>query len=278
LPTLGLIDKAALAYSLRLLSINYTGPCVDIRRSSDNAVKTFGFVGNNLDTAGISSFVGGGTGFVAKLYDQTNRGNHAVQVTTALQPQLNLSVAALNNRPGMQFGNASAVCQVTVANAVYNNVFANGGWWNLVANWTGTVTALDFLMAKAQPAFRMNSTGSGNIGFAFTIQATTTAGQWSSAASVVPGAHIFDVAYNSSSLSNLPTISIDGSALSFTVSIQPVGTINSDSANSVIIGNNSGGGGGTRGWPGNIGEILIYASQPPPAPIRANQKAYWGTP
>jgi hypothetical protein len=49
---------AKLAYSLRLLDADYTGDCITVRRSSDNALDTFGFVNNYLDTTALKTFCG----------------------------------------------------------------------------------------------------------------------------------------------------------------------------------------------------------------------------
>ena len=58
----GLIDvlgvSATRAYSTRRLASAYVGSAIRIRRSSDNAEQDIGFVGENLDTAAISTFVG----------------------------------------------------------------------------------------------------------------------------------------------------------------------------------------------------------------------------
>lgn len=74
------------AYGMRRLRAAYSGSCIRIRRSSDNAEQDIGFVGNALDTAAISSFIGGGSGFIVRWYDQTTNLNHLLQTTAASQP------------------------------------------------------------------------------------------------------------------------------------------------------------------------------------------------
>jgi hypothetical protein len=71
--------NAAAAYSLRLLSSSYTGNCIEVRRSSDNALQNIGFVNGVLDTASLLSFVGAGNGFVRTWYDQSGNVNDCVQ-------------------------------------------------------------------------------------------------------------------------------------------------------------------------------------------------------
>ena len=57
--TQGLLNAysgAAAAYSMNLLDDNYTGPCVNVRRSSDNATLDIGFRGIDLDTTTLENF------------------------------------------------------------------------------------------------------------------------------------------------------------------------------------------------------------------------------
>jgi hypothetical protein len=85
---------AVVAYSLRKLSSTYTGNCIMVRRSSDNAEQNIGFVSNVLDTTSLLSFVGSSNGFVTKWYDQSGNGNDAYQ-NTALQQMKIVNSGAL---------------------------------------------------------------------------------------------------------------------------------------------------------------------------------------
>jgi len=88
---LALLDAypgAGAAYSVRKLSSTYTGAALRIRRSSDNTEQDIGFVGFDLDTTALSSFVGAGNGFVTRWYDQTGNGRHMLQTTAGLQPTI----------------------------------------------------------------------------------------------------------------------------------------------------------------------------------------------
>ena len=67
---------ASAAYSLRLLRTAYTGNCIRVRRSSDNAEQDFAFVSNDLDTASLLTFCGVGNGFVTTWYDQSGNANN----------------------------------------------------------------------------------------------------------------------------------------------------------------------------------------------------------
>ena len=102
----GLLDdypNAVAAYSLRALNSAYTGPAIEARRSSDNAIKDIGFLyDGSLDTESLLSFAEGGDVFVAKWYDQSGNGNNdVIQPFDAQQPQIvDLgSVVTLNGKP-----------------------------------------------------------------------------------------------------------------------------------------------------------------------------------
>ena len=86
------------AYSLRLLRRAFTGPLVQIRRSSDNATQDFHAPGGRLDLGGILAFIGGGSGYVSKWYDQSGNGNDLTQGTAGSQPSFGVLG---NGLPGM---------------------------------------------------------------------------------------------------------------------------------------------------------------------------------
>ena len=96
---------ASAAYSLRLLRTAYTGNCIRVRRSSDNAEQNIGFVSNDLDTASLLTFCGVGNGFVTTWYDQSGNAYNTIQTTAANQPQIVLSGAMLttNGKNSIKF-------------------------------------------------------------------------------------------------------------------------------------------------------------------------------
>jgi hypothetical protein len=80
---------ADIAHSLRLLDKDYTGDCITVRRKSDEALDTFGFVNNYLDTTALKSFCGTGasdTCWVRIWFDQSGNARNASQTTNANQP------------------------------------------------------------------------------------------------------------------------------------------------------------------------------------------------
>jgi hypothetical protein len=72
-----LAKKALFAYSFRQLYANYSGFCITVQRSSDNALKDIGFtIDGLLDVVDLLEFVGSGDGFISRNYDLTGNGYH----------------------------------------------------------------------------------------------------------------------------------------------------------------------------------------------------------
>jgi hypothetical protein len=87
--SLGLLDQyagAAAAYSLRSLTLYYTGPVVRVRRSSDNTEQDF--TATQVTDGTLTTFCGAGNGFVRTWYDQSGNDRHLQQETQANQPTL----------------------------------------------------------------------------------------------------------------------------------------------------------------------------------------------
>ena len=77
---------AIYAISVRKLRSAYTGDCLRVRRSSDNAETDIGFSGENIDVSAMNAFGGIHKLYVTTWYDQSGNGFNAVQTSTALQP------------------------------------------------------------------------------------------------------------------------------------------------------------------------------------------------
>lgn len=91
----GVQDQVAL--SSRKLHSQYTGPCMRVRRSSDNAEQDIGFTSNALNESALTTFCGSGDGFVVRWYNQGLAAGlgDASQGTLALQPQIVLAGAVI---------------------------------------------------------------------------------------------------------------------------------------------------------------------------------------
>jgi hypothetical protein len=88
------------AYSFRKVVSTATLSC-RVRRSSDNAEQNIGFVGNDLDTASLSTFVGAGNGFITTMYEQNGSGIDLIQTNASFQFKIADAgaVYTLNGKP-----------------------------------------------------------------------------------------------------------------------------------------------------------------------------------
>ena len=103
---------AAAAYSVRKLDKDYTGSCMRIRRSSDEATQDIGFDSNgDVDQSSIQSFCTGADCYVSIWYDQSGNSNHASQTVANDQPKiydrLAGAVTTKNGKPILTFVDGS---------------------------------------------------------------------------------------------------------------------------------------------------------------------------
>jgi len=86
-------DNLYAVHSAARVLASYSGPLYILRRSSDNATTSVSAVAGSEwpSTATISSWLGGATGYITTIYDQTGNSRHATQVTNGNQPTINLS-------------------------------------------------------------------------------------------------------------------------------------------------------------------------------------------
>jgi len=83
------ISGAEVAYSLRKLRNNYSGPLIRVRRSSDNSEMDIGFDSNGIfDSATLLSFVGSVDAHVCVWYDQSGNNKNAYQTVSDKQPRI----------------------------------------------------------------------------------------------------------------------------------------------------------------------------------------------
>jgi hypothetical protein len=78
-------------WSVRRLKPNYTGDCIRVRRSSDDAEMNIAFVGADLDTSTLTTFIGANDGLIVKWFDQSGNGYDLSQNNKAQQPSIIIS-------------------------------------------------------------------------------------------------------------------------------------------------------------------------------------------
>ena len=126
-PPLDIAGSAAAAYSLRKLSYAYTGPVVEVRRSSDDA--TADFTADEVEDGTLAAWVGAGNdGFVATWYDQSGNDRDATQATAGYQPKIvdNGSVVTEGGKPAIEFDGVDdhLVPVTNISSAVWDGDFS----------------------------------------------------------------------------------------------------------------------------------------------------------
>ncbi|MFZ4454581.1 MAG: T9SS type A sorting domain-containing protein [Bacteroidales bacterium] len=130
------VGNPALAYSVRKLTNNYSGPALTVRSGDNNAVVDVYFDANNIvslnspvsadgggaaTTKTLGTWIGGNTAFVTKWYDQSGNGRNAATVGTKCKTMVG-TLAVQNTSTNAVLGTAIAVKKytVTVVDAVNN--------------------------------------------------------------------------------------------------------------------------------------------------------------
>lgn len=75
-------------WSVRRVHPDYIGPCMRVRRSLDDSELDIYFIGEDLDTSSLTSFVGAGDGFVTIWYDQSGNNSNLSQINYTYQPRI----------------------------------------------------------------------------------------------------------------------------------------------------------------------------------------------
>lgn len=105
------------AHGLRRIVSGYTGPLVQVRRSTDQATQDIGQSGVDLNIGDLLDFVGAGSAYITTIYDQSGNARHMTQATAAKQPRIVNAGAidTLNNRPAPVYDGAATYLKSTVA-------------------------------------------------------------------------------------------------------------------------------------------------------------------
>lgn len=109
------------AWSLRKLKTTYNGPCIQVRRSGDNAVLDIGFSGNTLDITSLLNFAGATNVYVSKMYDQSGNGQILQQTAPANQPIIvqNGVLVTEDGKPAIKFDGQNDYLEVPDSKAYF---------------------------------------------------------------------------------------------------------------------------------------------------------------
>ena len=111
--------NAQAGISFRKLRTAYTGNCITVRRSSDNAEQNIGFVNDYIDTATLASFCSGTNGFIKIWYDQSGNANNVSQTTANLQPQI-VTSGTVNTYSGKVCANYDGTTFLATSSQIYS--------------------------------------------------------------------------------------------------------------------------------------------------------------
>jgi hypothetical protein len=123
----GSFDEFAAFYSgwsvSRLVNPLWTGPLIEVRRSSDNALQNiFPDQSGNLNLQQLFTFIGASSGLVRTVYDQSQQGRHLIQTTLANQPRI-INAGTLetqNGKPTLFFDGTNDSLSVLASTTMYN--------------------------------------------------------------------------------------------------------------------------------------------------------------
>lgn len=98
-------ETSACGYSVRKIDNNYSGYCLKVRRSSDDAELDIGFNNEEIDESSINSFVGNGDGYISVWYDQSGNSRNLKQIDKTKQPKIIISgnIVTVNERFSILF-------------------------------------------------------------------------------------------------------------------------------------------------------------------------------
>lgn len=265
------------AYSLgRRLTVNYSGPLIRVRRSSDNAEQDIRYVDSVsavLDTTALLDFAGAGDAFVVTAYDQSGNARHWAQATADNQPQIvatgAVSTMGTNLRPCMQHSSADRLVSPSISTGsghvtvfatmrktsdpayevplIYGNVFAESNVWHIEL-FDQSIAWRPRRVADAAPLIWTSATATVSP-FDFTL---------------VGIAHTA-TGHRQLSVNGRGTLSSTGGSFTATASVfqESVMRVGTDAA-------------GANAFTGKTGEVIAFSASVSSTDIAANIMTFWG--
>jgi len=156
---------SVMAFSTRLINAYHTGPCVRVRRSSDNTEMDIGFSAvldangvRWLDTTQLLAFAGSASAYVTIWYNQQHARFNASQSIANKQPQI-VNAGALvtsSGKPALYFNGSAFGLEILAAEAL--------GYWSNVTNFFAFAIHTSYSTASTDRNVYaiINGTGSGS--------------------------------------------------------------------------------------------------------------------
>jgi len=288
----GDLDSTKVALSMRLIKSSYTGACVNVRRSSDNATQDIGFKGRDFDVDAFNTFVGGGSGYVVTWYDQVGA-IHPTQATAANQPQIVLNQK--NGQPTLFF-DGTDILEFTASTTTFNFIHVTQGGVSIVvkAGTTADPNAIytvlgNNALASTKAGFYLafDDRAASSVSEALNTSATKAVSGRATSSTLnqntwTPNAyHLVQSYYASSGGIVLPFAKWDGAMdgnnlIAGGSALTLEATVNVNAAHNLQIG---AGGIATSPFIGYLGEIVIFGTvgqgSPKISEMATNQNFYW---
>jgi hypothetical protein len=248
-------------YSLRKVISSYTGAAIRVRKdTTGQPEQDIFFVGNELDTAALKSFLNARSGFAVTWYSQNNNQN-ATQATAANQPRIALNgvIDRLGGKPTLLFDGSNDFMSAASFNnnavSIYT-VFSRTGGSSLfriiLRKGFTTNNTFEYLLRNTSPSNFLEGSASTGLSFNTVNTNPSTVGGVSGQPDVIKlGIFIFDntnikIALNND---NLSTSALSGTLFQGSSPLIIGAQCTSDLCN-----------GYSAFWPGRISEILIYGA------------------
>ena len=229
---------------------NYNKTLTEMENMVGNYVNAYGFEQGEIDGEALLTYCGNGSGFVSKWYDQSGKGNDAIQTTAVYQPGI-ISSGVIES--GLKWDNSDDRLQV-ITNTSINNIsqissfakinLASAGGGGLSRIFDKGGVKLWYIPTGNSLLFTQFFTAGSHFAMA------QNAILWNSQRNIA-------IAYDNSALENIAKQSINGAQLAYagtpTYGTQLPAT--SDSSEDLYIGNISA---GTRSLDGFISELIIW--------------------
>jgi hypothetical protein len=258
------------SFSIRKVVSGYTGSAIRIRRSNDNTEQDIGWVGTELDTASLKTFVGANSGFVTTWYNQ-NGGNNATQSTAANQPRIVNAgtVERLSGKVTLFFDGTNDNMYVSSFNNTKVSAFV------VFARQTGTSLGRTILRkgltTNTSLEFLLRTSASNHLEGGASTGASTVSSSTSPNTINATAINLGVLLFNNSTVRT----SINSNAY---VSNNLSGNMFQGTAN-IAMGSACGNEACTTGdffWGGRISEVLIYGTTVNDANIKTDINSYYG--
>lgn len=262
----------AVVYSTRRVLSTYNGPLIRIRRDSDDQELDISpLMNGDLDEVTAANFVGGANSFVVRRYDQKSGFDISSAVLTQ-QPAYNAS--AQNGRPGVDPDSNND--EILTSTGAADGLFAGGGMMMLTHRHTVTTNARRYMVKNpAAPRWGFTIVGGGQNNRQFNRSFNTQNGAWTFGPGTT-GAHILEIEYDEDDAMNDPVIRDNGSDITPTETLQPMGSAVSDSGTVITMAENAN---PALCWGDPMLEDVLFSSIPPSSLIGAYRRdlsSYWG--